>query len=49
MSRGSCSDPSMRRLILLFLTTLLAATAAPAAADAARHGQCLLRKSGPQC
>ena len=39
----------MRRPILLFLTTLLAATAAPAAADAATRGQCLLRKSGPQC
>ena len=39
----------MRRLILLLLTTLLAATAAPAAAEAAKRGQCLLRKSGPQC
>ena len=39
----------MRRLILLFLTALLAATAAPAAAEAASRGQCLLRKSGPQC
>ena len=39
----------MRRLILLFLTALLAATAVPAAADAARRGQCLLRTSGPQC
>ena len=39
----------MRRLILLFLTTLLAATAVPASAEAAQRAQCLLRKSGPQC
>jgi endonuclease YncB( thermonuclease family) len=39
----------MRRLQLLVLTLLLAATAAPAAAEAAGRGQCLLRKSGPQC
>jgi len=39
----------MRRLILLFLTSLLVATAAPAAAEAASRGQCLLRKSGPSC
>jgi endonuclease YncB( thermonuclease family) len=39
----------MRRLILLFLTSLLIATAPPAAAEAASRGQCLLRKSGPSC
>jgi endonuclease YncB( thermonuclease family) len=39
----------MRRLILLLLSTLLVATAAPAAAEAAKRGQCLLRKSGPSC
>src|SRR5215212_11152587 len=39
----------MRRLILLLLTSLLLAAATPAAADAAERGQCLLRKSGPQC
>ena len=39
----------VRRLTLLLLTLLLAATAAPATADAAARGQCLLRKSGPQC
>jgi endonuclease YncB( thermonuclease family) len=39
----------MRRLTLLFLTALLAATAVPPSAEAAKRGQCLLRKSGPQC
>jgi endonuclease YncB( thermonuclease family) len=39
----------MRRLTLLLLALALAATAAPATADAASRGQCLLRKSGPQC
>src|SRR5215216_7160179 len=39
----------MRRLIPLLVSTLLVAAAAPAAADAAKRGQCLLRKSGPQC
>ena len=39
----------MRRLKLLLLTLLLAATAAPATADAAGRGPCLLRKSGPEC
>src|SRR5215212_3649968 len=39
----------MRRLILLLLTSLLLAAATPAAADAAKRGPCLLRKSGPQC
>ena len=39
----------MRRLKLFLLTLLLAATAAPATAGAASRGQCLLRKSGPQC
>ena len=39
----------MRRLTLLLFTLLLAATAAPATAGAVGRGQCLLRKSGPQC
>jgi endonuclease YncB( thermonuclease family) len=39
----------MRRLTLLFLTALLAATAVPTTAEAAKRAQCLLRKSGPQC
>jgi endonuclease YncB( thermonuclease family) len=39
----------MRRLIPLLLSFLLVAVAAPAAAEAAKRGQCLLRKSGPQC
>ena len=39
----------MRRLTLLFLTALLAATAVPASAEAAKRAQCLLRKTGPQC
>jgi endonuclease YncB( thermonuclease family) len=39
----------MRRLILLLGALLLLTTAAPASAEAAKRGQCLLRKSGPQC
>ena len=39
----------MRRLITLLTSLLLIAVAAPAAAEAASRGQCLLRKSGPQC
>jgi endonuclease YncB( thermonuclease family) len=39
----------MRRLIPLLVSFLLVAVAAPAAAEAAKRGQCLLRKSGPQC
>ena len=39
----------MRRPLLLLLTFLTAATVVPAAAEAAGRGQCLLRKSGPQC
>ena len=39
----------MRRLITLLTSLLLIAVAAPAAAQAASRGQCLLRKSGPQC
>src|SRR4051794_24991346 len=49
MARGPCSDPPMRRLRVRLLTLLLAATAAPATAEATSRGQCLLRKAGPQC
>src|SRR4051812_32342217 len=38
----------MRRLTLAFIV-LLAAAAAPATAEAAARGQCLVRKAGPQC
>ena len=39
----------MRRLITSLLACLLASILLPTAADAAARGQCLLRKSGPQC